>query len=567
MVGPKLILTFINIYYMVNSDRNKILNAINEITLYAKAHPQEIFNAELEADDTLRSYLETIQAELGLTALQAALLGVIIDEAAGRDTTFKAIASAWGCTYLSLLSYTNDFHLLRDKGYIRIDRTRIMLSADALSALMDGRPYEKPSLSGKSTAVILAKMKRYFEDVYRGEMSDELLLEEIELLIAANPQTSLAKGVKKHIDPLKLEKPERYIFYLALFVTYYCDTEFTTETIRNHISDDSPFEYLNIFFESTAENVLLVKNKIIEPYVQNGMAEIGSFQIRKDIADDCLRDAPYVRREETVQLVDSARFAKKQLFYNEKEAEQVARLSVLLSPENLNNVFVSMQNKGFRTGFTCLFYGVPGTGKTETVLQLAKETGRKILRADAAAIRDKYVGESEKNARRLFRDYRAALEENELSPILLLNEADAIIGRRLENQQRSSDKMENAIQNIFLEELEQFSGILIATTNLTQNLDPAFERRFLFKIRFDKPEESVRARIWQSMIPELTDADAMELAIQYGFSGGQIENVARKRDIAAILDGMDPSFDLLRSYCNEETLQHNTGTRRSIGFC
>lgn len=551
---------------MVNSDRNKILNAINEITLYAKAHPQEIFNAELEADDTLRPSLETIQAELDLTALQAALLGVIIDEAAGRDTTFKAIASAWGCTYLSLLSYTNDFHLLRDKGYIRIDKTRIMLSADALSALMEGRPYEKPSLGGKSTSFILAKMKRYFQDVYRDEMSDELLLEEIELLIAANPQTSLAKGVKKHIDPLKLEKAERYIFYLALFVTYYSDPEFTIETIRSHLSDDSSFGHLSIFLEFTAENVSLVKNKIIEPYVLNGMVENGSFQIRKDIADDCLRDAPSVR-EETIQLEDSACFAKKQLFYNEKEAEQVARLSALLSPENLSNVFTSLQNKGFRTGFTCLFYGVPGTGKTETVLQLAKETGRKILRADAAAIRDKYVGESEKNARRLFRDYRTALEENDLSPILLLNEADAIIGRRLENQQRSSDKMENAVQNIFLEELEQFSGILIATTNLTQNLDPAFERRFLFKIRFDKPGESVRARIWQSMIPELTDADALELATRYGFSGGQIENVARKRDIAAILDGIDPSFDLLRSYCNEESLQHNTTTRRSIGFC
>ena len=76
--------------------------------------------------------------------------------------------------------------------------------------------------------------------------------------------------------------------------------------------------------------------------------------------------------------------------------------------------------------------------------------------------------------------------------------------------------------------MESLEGIMIATTNLTSNMDSAFERRFLYKIRFDKPDASVRSLIWQQMIPELTATDATTLAAAYDFSGGQIENVVRK---------------------------------------
>ncbi len=123
--------------------------------------------------------------------------------------------------------------------------------------------------------------------------------------------------------------------------------------------------------------------------------------------------------------------------------------------------------------------------------------------------------------------------------------------------------MENGLQNIFLEELERFSGILIATTNLTTNLDPAFERRFLFKVCFDKPSEEVRANIWKSNIPELSEDEARKLAAAYDFSGGQIENIVRKKDIEAILNNFEPDFATICRFCDEEKI---TDRRRSIGF-
>ena len=196
--------------------------------------------------------------------------------------------------------------------------------------------------------------------------------------------------------------------------------------------------------------------------------------------------------------------------------------------------------------------------------QLARQTGRKILEADVAKIRNCYVGETEKNMRALFADYRIACKENERTPILLFNEADAILGTRLEGAVRSVDRMENSVQNILLQEMENFSGIMIATTNLKGNLDPAFERRFLYKVRFNKPEPEPRAQIWLSQFPFLSEDDARKLASDFDLSGGQIENIVRKQNIDSILSGAEPSYDTLCAYCREESSVKSQINR--IGF-
>ena len=125
--------------------------------------------------------------------------------------------------------------------------------------------------------------------------------------------------------------------------------------------------------------------------------------------------------------------------------------------------------------------------------------------------------------------------------------------------------MENAMQNIILQEMENLDGILIATTNLTSNLDSAFERRFIYKIELSKPSEEVKSLIWQSMMPELCEYDADELAKSYDFSGGQIENVVRKQTINWVLYGKNATLEDLRTICNEESISNNK-TRSRIGF-
>ena len=124
--------------------------------------------------------------------------------------------------------------------------------------------------------------------------------------------------------------------------------------------------------------------------------------------------------------------------------------------------------------------------------------------------------------------------------------------------------MNNTIQNIILQEMENFEGILIATTNLTTMLDPAFERRFLYKVEFKDPQTDVKAKIWKSLIENLSDKDAHYLAEKYKFSGGQIENIARKYNMEYILNGVVPTIDVIDSFCAAEII--SKAKYRTTGF-
>ena len=120
--------------------------------------------------------------------------------------------------------------------------------------------------------------------------------------------------------------------------------------------------------------------------------------------------------------------------------------------------------------------------------------------------------------------------------------------------------------NIILQEIEEFDGTLIATTNLACNMDEAFERRFLYKIRFDKPTVEARTSIWREMLPTLDVEDAKKLAERYDFSGGQIENIARHYAIDAILHGNAvPTAENLASHCDSERINQSSSNKR-IGF-
>jgi SpoVK/Ycf46/Vps4 family AAA+-type ATPase len=275
---------------------------------------------------------------------------------------------------------------------------------------------------------------------------------------------------------------------------------------------------------------------------------------------------PNIMESSKRDVLNADGIGTKALFYPVKTARQVSELEKLLSPEEFSRVQDSLEAHGMRKGFACLFYGTPGTGKTETVLQLARKTGRNIMQVDMSQMRDKYVGESEKNVKQIFTRYRQLCRESDLTPILLLNEADALLGVRLSRVEHSVDQMANTMQNILLQEMENLDGILIATTNLTQNLDSAFDRRFLYKVEFLKPTAEESRHIWKAMLPEISEDDALMLAKQYAFSGGQIENIARKQIVNAILfpsEGRD--LNKIRQACDSEYL--NKKQTRPIGFC
>ena len=306
---------------------------------------------------------------------------------------------------------------------------------------------------------------------------------------------------------------------------------------------------------------------LIEHSDSNGQVEADAWKMT-DVAKerflaemDCT--AP-IKDDKNIQKADS--IAEKPLFFNASVSKQMAQLESLLQENRFAAVQENLAKHGMRRGFACIFYGAPGTGKTESVLQLARKTGRGIMIVDVPNLRDKFVGETEKNTKAIFDKYRKACKNSKLAPILLFNEADAVLCKRNEGAETAVDKMENAMQNIILQEMENLEGIMIATTNLTNNLDKAFERRFLYKIEFPKPTPNESQHIWHAMLPEISETEAFELAKQYSFSGGQIENIARKQLVNAVLMGEDKvSMEAIKDACKTELFNNNT-TRR-IGFC
>jgi len=216
-----------------------------------------------------------------------------------------------------------------------------------------------------------------------------------------------------------------------------------------------------------------------------------------------------------------------------------------------------------------IFYGPAGTGKTITALALAKSLKRQVLSFDCSKILSMYVGESEKNVRKIFDEYKDLCIKTKSQPILLLNEADQFLSNRVSGQISGSDKMHNQMQNIFLEQIENFDGILVATTNLLDNIDKAFSRRFNYKIEFLKPEESQRIVLWEKLIPKtlpLCENFDRKKVAKVQLTGGQIEmiikNTAYKLAIAE-----NPLFtteDFLEEIAKEEKSMFDKD--KKVGF-
>lgn len=184
-------------------------------------------------------------------------------------------------------------------------------------------------------------------------------------------------------------------------------------------------------------------------------------------------------------------------------------------------------------GVTVLLHGPSGTGKTMAAEVLAAETGRALYHVDLASITSKWIGETEKNLRAVFR----AAES--VRGVLLFDEGDALFGQRTAIQ-GSNDRHANAEVNSLLQELESFRGIAVLSTNHEQNLDDAFLRRFTFSQAFTLPTPVLRQRIWLAAVPAklplAADVDFAQLG-QFSLTGGNIRNCVRHAAARAMGEG------------------------------
>ena len=510
-------------------------------------------------------YIKYVSDKLDLTKEQSVMLALFIEFSCYEDNEVKDISRFLNCSTAKILRYTKEIEDLEKREILRCCREgrhiTYRVPTDVIEAFKNDENYIPKRYKDITCAELFGVLEEIFEMRNDKELSYDAMSEKIELLFEDNKNLEYVKYIKS----LHLDKDEEML--LVLFTHLFVNNH--DNYIRYHDLEflyDSKAHWSNVKWGLNAGYHRILRKKLVEYNNNNGIVDRESFRVSRKAKKELLCEISIPDDNQGYkEMIKHKEIVEKKLYYGSGIQNQIMELSHLLEDGHFQMVRTRMKSSGFRCGFTCLFYGGPGSGKTETVLQLARQTGRDIMQVNISQIKSCWVGESEKNIKALFDEYRDIVGRSEKTPILLFNEADAIINKRQEGAERAVDKMENSIQNIILQEMENLDGIMIATTNLAQNMDKAFERRFLYKIKFEKPTLEARMHIWHEMIPTLSEDDTMTLAEKYEFSGGQIENIARHNAINGILYGEKAnSLETLMSYCDNERLE--TKQTRKIGF-
>lgn len=518
-------------------------------------------NLDLESS----CYAKELAYRLDITPMQALLTSAFVDMSDDSRICYHDLAQHFNVRTAKILCLCDDIDALVKRGVIvkRVDSdgdVSFRIPQKVIDCLRKDQLPE-PEKNDNLTAV------EWFDAVDRmlgmrkgEEMTEDELFEQLHDLVLLNPQLHICERLRA----LNLYDDDQALLLLL------CNIYINDHDDRIQRRDIAAYlERMELKRHVTALESgthILMENRLVEHSCVDGQIDSESWRITDYCKMDLLQELNLkVEKNVRTNLTHHEDLGEKKLYYNERVTKQVNDLCGLLGNESMRQVQQRLKEHGMRMGVTCLFYGAPGTGKTETALQLARLTKRDIMLVDVPSIRSKWVGETEKNIKGVFDRYRVVAEKNDMAPILLFNEADALLNKRSEGATGSVDKMENAMQNIILQEMEKLDGIMIATTNLTGSLDAAFERRFLYKIEFDKPTAEESKHIWQAMLPELTDKDALTLAKTFSFSGGQIENIVRKCLIDSVLNGQKPDLIRINELCACENLNSDEKSHR-VGF-
>ena len=524
-----------------------------------------------QPDPVREAAIAYLQERLNLSRIQVLILTSVLYYSAkhsGRKCNMDDLANLLHMHPLRVLQLRDEFCVLDELGYIvnyqNKDGWSLSMVGEALESLAMDIPFDPQILKLENNFDFLCKANRFIKEGHRYD-EDSTIAKNINRLMKQNQHLALVQNLQNIKD-----EPDMW-FMLLMMTTLAIeeDSYVNARDLAQMLSERT----IRIILKQIMDNKHpFAKQGYIELRNQAGQVQQGEWVLSQegwlamlDNQEEVESIVPIEEDENINMLTSYKQLAQRPLYFSDKTEEQVQTLTNLLHEEQLAKVRQALKTHNMPLGFCCLFYGAPGTGKTELVQQLAIATQRDLFQVNIATLRDKYVGESEKQLKRIFDKYRSLVRTQEHAPILFFNEADAIFGNRMENTQRSVDKMENALQNIILQEMEVLDGIMICTTNLTSCLDKAFDRRFIYKVEFEKPTNQARKLIWQSMLSSLNDEQATELANRFDFSGGQIQNISRKQVINAIFSGKDElDYDQIKLDCQNESISRNS--RGKVGF-
>ncbi|MBZ9628166.1 AAA family ATPase [Psychroflexus sp. CAK1W] len=551
---------------METTEKFKLLDCIGK--LYENSEKCKLEECFFIENDT---ELRMLSDYFGTSKSQSFLIAIVFTLNYKGDTVdLNDMIEYFDCNPMKLLEYNKDFTYLHSKAYFKkkLSKHRVEV-AGANNQFTVNEKLCEAILNNETVPELKRDISDIFElleEIY--ELGKQRNNREINTSLLYNLTLNLLEEYKEfaliqkiqHFE-LSLDDKLMYLYLIWKTITgrESCDIERALEAFF-----DRATKRVHYMQDLVDGNNQLLEYKLIEIIPSNFLndTEMKLTNISNNLLKDC-GITVFKKKKNKDNILSPADILKRKLIFSPSEMKQLYVLKDVLQPLEFQQIQKRLEEKNLPKGIAALLHGVPGTGKTEVVKQIAKDTNRDIMKVDISQSKSMWFGESEKVVKKIFTNYKSFRQDCDITPILFLNEADALISKRGDIGSSNTRQTENAIQNILLEELENFEGILIATTNLAHNLDSAFERRFLFKILFNQPSSSIRAEIWKIKLPSLSVEDCNFLAENFNFSGGQIDNIIRKSEINEIIHGEEVSLENLLVFCSEETL---TNKRIEIGF-
>lgn len=546
---------------------NNIILALE--TIYKTAEKSEL---KLDVFATIPVEIKRVCDYFEVNTIEAILLATCFVKSCFNVVELPEIIKHFGLENHSFLIYLENFNLLTFKSIViktenRNSENNYKLSQHIYDYILAQKSIPKELLEIKIKENTFSEFLSDM-DILSNLKDDEKInyyyfIQKLKDLLNANIHFKLTEFAIKN-----LELVDSFVFFDTILDAMNCGENDFNTSLQSTVDDfyerkrDS-FKYINNFLEEkTTLNLLDLIEKDSNSFSNRHRIQLTQKAVfmLKEWEGISLE---FVEKKDK-RLIYHDQIQKRNLFYNSGEELQLEPIKKSFSNTAFTILQSRLKSKNMSAGITVLLYGSPGTGKTETVYQLAKKHNRPIFKVEISETKSMWFGEIQKLVKKIFTDYYNFKKTQKICPILLFNEADAIIGKRKSAGSSSVSDTENAIQNVLLEELENFDGILFATSNLVANLDSAFEHRFLFKVKYENPSTENAAKIWRSKLPILSENEALQLASQFSYSGGEMENIARKSIMDEIVFGTKPNFERILSFCENE--KWNSKPKNTIGF-
>lgn len=533
-----------------------------------------VINESNRKDNIKETLIETPEIKdllkfFNISYKELVILSILIDGGIRQEEMgIDVFLDHFGCGLSGLSDINQSLHSLISKGYVvsstknKFSRTLIKQTFQAdekvYEAILNNNKNRLEFKPAKNFTELLKNVHEIYTKRCDGCYDANTLKKLIEKELSSAKKCDQLEWLNSFSE-LSLE--DKILFLFAAYTHQKNEEQIDLEYHIKQIEDN--FSKQKSFRDSIANKTsMLIKNDLLfkseDGFVFDEFVGLTKKASRALFQKESNKEKKFVYSTATIVLPES--IVLEELFYNESEWEQINTIEKILSIEKHQQVVNQLEENGLAKGISILFNGFSGTGKTATAKRIAKITNRPLFCVDVEKVVNKWIGDSEKSTKKIFEEYYEFCKECEQTPILFFNE-DSIFSKRVEVS-HSSDRTHNSMQNILLEQMEQFTGISIVTSNHAEKLDKAFERRFLYKVEFEKPSKDTQHKLLRNAFHDLSTETIENTLENYSFTGGQIYNIRKKYIMQSIINDTDID-SLFIKLCKDEI---KTKTNIKIGF-